>query len=224
MAAHPGPPPTRTCGITASGSSGTRIRPAPLSAEVLVRRPWESAFPASVPPTVPCPDIPFPPRGPCSGSPASLVHMRRYDSLPPVPLRFVSFAKTVPCRASRSLLPAGAHRGKARRVGHPVSLSGMLPRRWQGLPGSWVNPDGVHALLSDPGGPSVPGRYGAEGIAFRLLDDVGSSMRSFRGCITRPAPSLSTLRRLGYPNTTQDSLPAGGHPWPGRIEYLQGSP
>ncbi len=69
----------------------------------------------------------------------------------------------------------------------------------------------------------MPGPYGPEDIAFRCLYGVGSSMRSFRGWITRPAPSLSTLRRLGYPRPTQDSLPAGGHPWPGRIGYLLGS-
>jgi len=34
----------------------------------------------------------------------------------------------------------------------------------------------------------------------------------FRGSITQPAHSLSTLRNMGYPNATQDSLPAGGQP------------
>lgn len=34
----------------------------------------------------------------------------------------------------------------------------------------------------------------------------------FRGSITRPACSLSTLRSRGHPRTTQDSLPAGGSP------------
>jgi hypothetical protein len=33
---------------------------------------------------------------------------------------------------------------------------------------------------------------------------------TFRGSIPRPASSLSTLRSLGYPRSTQDSLPAGG--------------
>ena len=33
---------------------------------------------------------------------------------------------------------------------------------------------------------------------------------NFRGSLTRPAPSLSTLRRSGHPDTTQDSLPAAG--------------
>src|SRR5712691_667385 len=37
---------------------------------------------------------------------------------------------------------------------------------------------------------------------------------SFRGSITRPSRSLSTLRSAGRPAPTQDSLPAGGQPLP----------
>jgi hypothetical protein len=44
----------------------------------------------------------------------------------------------------------------------------------------------------------------------------------FRGSITQPAHSLSTLRSMGYPNATQDSLPAGGQPLPGGIYYPLG--
>lgn len=44
-------------------------------------------------------------------------------------------------------------------------------------------------LSSDLAKPSTPGR-------------------SFRGSITRPISSLSTLRSPGHPGTTQDSLPA----------------
>jgi len=38
--------------------------------------------------------------------------------------------------------------------------SGSPPRERQGLPGSWGTPC-AHALLSDPGGTSTPGQYGA---------------------------------------------------------------
>ncbi len=38
----------------------------------------------------------------------------------------------------------------------------------------------------------------------------------FRGSITRPIHSLSTLRRMGYPTATQDSLPDGWPTFPGR--------
>ena len=40
---------------------------------------------------------------------------------------------------------------------------------------------------------------------------------TFRGSITQPVRSLSTLRGSDYSDhTTQDSLPAGGQPWRGR--------
>jgi hypothetical protein len=44
----------------------------------------------------------------------------------------------------------------------------------------------------------------------------------FRGSITQPAHSLSTLHNMGYPNATQDSLPAGGQPLPSGIGYPPG--
>ncbi len=40
---------------------------------------------------------------------------------------------------------------------------------------------------------------------------------SFRGSITRPVRSLSTLRSRRRRRSTQDSLPAGGPPWPDGI-------
>jgi len=40
----------------------------------------------------------------------------------------------------------------------------------------------------------------------------------FRGSITWLLDSLSTLRNAGYPNTTQDSLPAAGQALPGEID------
>jgi hypothetical protein len=46
--------------------------------------------------------------------------------------------------------------------------------------------------------------------AFRYQYSVGSrDCQLFRGSITRPTHSLSTLRSPGYPGTTQDSFPAG---------------
>jgi len=58
----------------------------------------------------------------------------------------------------------------------------------------------------------------------RLNHDEGSRVQSvFRGSITRPWYSLSTLRSAGYPDTTQDSLPAAGLALPGGFGYPQGS-
>lgn len=56
-------------------------------------------------------------------------------------------------------------------------------------------------------GPSSPYRCGS----MRPSDSsevVGSTGSNYRGSITRPTGSLSTLRRPGHPGTTQDSLPA----------------
>jgi len=44
----------------------------------------------------------------------------------------------------------------------------------------------------------------------------------FRGSLTQPAHSLSTLRPAGYPNGTQDSLPAAQPAWPGGVGYPLG--
>ena len=44
----------------------------------------------------------------------------------------------------------------------------------------------------------------------------------FRGSITRPLTSLSTLRRMGRPTTTQDSLLAAGPALPGGIRTRKG--
>ena len=52
------------------------------------------------------------------------------------------------------------------------------------------------------------------------VHDEGSKAPSvlyFRGSITRPLTSLSTLRRMGRPTTTQDSLLAAGPALPGGI-------
>src|SRR5688572_22143572 len=46
------------------------------------------------------------------------------------------------------------------------------------------------------------------GAAFQSPKTVGPTRRYFRGSITRPACSLSTLHRVGRPGTAQDSLPA----------------
>jgi hypothetical protein len=63
---------------------------------------------------------------------------------------------------------------------------------------------------STPEGPLESGHHDSRDAAFRVLDRVGSLIRKFRGSIARPAHSLSTLRRMGHPIATQDSLPAAG--------------
>src|SRR5690606_363241 len=51
---------------------------------------------------------------------------------------------------------------------------------------------------------------GTSDAAFRSENDVGSTITSFRGSITRPTCSLCTLRSQARACTTQHSVPAGG--------------
>jgi len=74
-----------------------------------------------------------------------------------------------------------------------------------------------HAPLSDPGGTFQPGHLGFQVLPSGYKTTSASTLRSFRGSITRPACSLSTLRSLGRPSTTQDSVPAAGQLCRGRL-------
>jgi len=60
-------------------------------------------------------------------------------------------------------------------------------------------------------------------MAFQLVNVVGSHKNeNFRGSITRPVHSRSTLRRADHSTTTQDSLPAAGRALPGGVDYPLG--
>src|SRR4051794_39821483 len=60
-----------------------------------------------------------------------------------------------------------------------------------------------------PAGPQTPDRYGA--AAWPLVCEKQRLPRKvFRRSIAGLSDSLSTLRRAGYPASTQDSLPAVG--------------
>ena len=99
-------PPTDPC----MPNSGTRlfrprIRPWPcghgpvmLSAVVALRWNQGSVSPASFPPAVSWPGVPFPLRGPSGRLPRVTGNMRRSDSLPPLPPHFVAFVWRYPGR------------------------------------------------------------------------------------------------------------------------------
>jgi hypothetical protein len=104
----------------------------------------------------------------------------------------------------------------------PGSLVSRDPRRrllrwkWKGLPGSWRDP-WAYAVLGDPGRALAPGHCGARVLSPTDTTGTTSTNSAFRGSITRPRPSLSTLRSRPCGTPTQDSLPAGGQPLPGGI-------
>ena len=148
---------------------------------------------ASFPPAVSWPGASFPPRGPSGRFPRFHGTMRRSESpaTRPAALRCLRLAVS---RSHPRFAPVAAGcAGHGPGVGHPVPPAGILPRRWRGLPGSW----GTHVHV--PCSPTPAGsrrqaiaasRRGLPSLEQRRLPRV----QRFRGSITRPAHSLSTLR------------------------------
>ena len=124
----------------------------------------------------------------------------------PFPPRFVAFAwRYHPERLCSSLplgpTPAGglglsglaAPRQHFRTGGHRISQ----------VPGE---PYCAYALFSDPGRTTASGHTTSAAWPPFVATTRAPAMRHFRGSIAEPRHALSTLRRLGYPKTTQDSL------------------
>ena len=138
-------------------------------------------------------------------SPASSVPSRRSDFPPSIPPRSLSFAKRY-----HGLLLATRQRGVA--VGRP--LIGTARRCLDPLPSAHTRGDGgisqvprqplcEHALLSDPGGlhASGPLRCTRCCLPCWLTTSAPHSV-TFRGSITQPVRSLSTLRSSDYSDRT----------------------
>lgn len=144
----------------------------------------------------------FPPAVPCTGAALSSagsrgkvpLHRRSYRG---TPTPSSSSAPPFLDSGVRTYLSAGSH-GASQVPGDPLC---------------------VRALLSDPGGTSVPGRCAQSRYSTSMLPHTNGTAAApttiFRGSITRHIHSLSTLRSQGHPWTTQDSLPGGGQPSPG---------
>ena len=170
----------------------------------------------SCPPTAPSPGAPLP----SAGSLGSVPQPHRSYEGATTPCRpshrtsFPSLGGTVPRPSLRSRRwPSAAPAGQG--FGLPGPIPAAFGRRRQGLPGSWVIPNVRLPCSSTPERPDAPGQFSAQVLSTPVLTTLTLSMRSFRGSITRPSHSLSTLRRAGHPATAQDSLPAGGQPLPG---------
>jgi hypothetical protein len=94
---------------------------------------------------------------------------------------------------------------------------GFLPRRRQDLPSSWeISIVRLHVFLPTPAGLLTPDQYG---VAAWPLDPEVQRLPQlvFRRLIARLSDSLSTLRRVRYLTTTQDSLPVAGQALPGGL-------
>ena len=95
-------------------------------------------------------------------------------------------------------------------VGNPVSPTGMLPRKQQDLPSSWGTPIvRLHMFLPTPAGLLAPDHYGVA-VWPLVCEQQRLPRKVFRRSIAWLSDWLSTLRRAGHPNATQDSLPAVG--------------
>lgn len=63
----------------------------------------------------------------------------------------------------------------------------------------------------------MPGLYSTEDVAFRSTHDVGSPLQSLEADDHGLHTRCLRFEAAGYPDATQDSLPVGGQPLPGRI-------
>src|SRR3990172_2462232 len=181
--------------------------------------------PACFPPTVSGLDARFPPQGPLGWSvPASSVLSGA--TTPHRPSRRTSFPSlggTIHARTVRSPRWSVPHRGAggfcSPRRYPPGDLISDGNDRASHVPGE---PAVSMPCSSTPAGSSAPGLSGA--TTRPPLEPRRRLPRSqFRGSITRPGHSLSTLRRMDRSTTTQDSLPATGQVLPDGIGYPLGS-
>ena len=149
-----------------------------------------------------------------ASSPASTVLSKRYDFLPPIPPRFVAFAwrylgftryvrsSTDECAAKAwSWSPGISGRDFSEETTGPPKFLGNLNCPFAHVP-IRRRQDCLHQTVHSA-------------AAWPLVEQKQRLPRKvFRSSIAWLSDSLSTLRRTGYPATTQDSLPAAGQALP----------
>ena len=151
-----------------------------------------------------------------SSSPASPVLSKRYDFVPPIPPHFVAFAWRY--LSVHSLFRSSADEcaaeawswspGLSRRYCTEETTRSLKFLRNLNCPFAHVQ--------STPAGSMTPDHYGV--ATWRLvIERQGLPHWGFRSSIAWLSDSLPTLRRPGYPDTTQDSLPAAGQALPGGL-------
>lgn len=164
------------------------------------------------------PELPSLHRVPRVGSPVSAVLRSSLTSRHPSGRARLPSPGRTACAPARFALAACGRPLAARLVfGQPEPHRRSLRRKWRDLPGSWGNPRGRMPRSLTPVGLLTPGHCGAEVLSPLDITGTTPTTRSFRGSIARPSASLSTLRRRPRGSSTQDSLPAGGQPLPGRV-------
>src|SRR5208282_6238897 len=143
--------------------------------------------------------------------------MGRSDSPPSVSTRSILHEPIPSCR------PWFAPLGRGRPTGGQGVVDSGLPS------GLTMETSGSLRFLGNPGGhcpcsstPAGSGRLSGPRVSCLTRPPPVSTTKApsvlyFRGSITRPLTSLSTLRRMGRPTTTQDLLLAAGPALPGGI-------
>jgi len=181
-------------------------------------------LPSSFPPAVPCSGAPFPPRGPSGWFPRFRGTMRRSDSLPPLPPRFVSFARRYPSHVL-VFAPLGCRTSPPRGQGlcypgRPLRLLVTGGGRASQVPGE---PRCAHAPLLDPGGivvqdPLKHARYGLPRRQRRRLPHYVFSRLDHAACALPVYAS-----QPGSPRDHATLSSGCGSALPGGIGYPLGS-
>jgi hypothetical protein len=125
-------------------------------------------------------------------------------------------ASTVLWRCATSCAPL-ARLGCLRRA-IPCIAAGRQP----GPPKFLGNPDCFYARFFDSGRTACPHCHDGAAAWPPLRVRRGLPHWDFRSSIARPQSWLSTLRRVGHPTATQDSLPGAGQALLGGLGYPQG--
>ncbi len=169
------------------------------------------------------PALSFPRPGPSGWFPGVVGRMVRSDSLPHVTPRLVPRSALPPSRPLFALPPSDRVRREPGfwSTGSQTGNLGGNDRASQ-VPG---RPLCVHAVALRPRWDLGAWPVQHSGVAFRCFDDVGSHYATyFRGSITQPTLSLSTLRSHGYPLMYSHARLASER-WPaysGGLGYPQG--
>jgi len=159
------------------------------------------------------PTLRFPPQGP----PGRVPLLQRYQSattsrrssrrasLPSLGGTSVALVRFAPWRTSAPPRPG---------VGNPVSPTGNIAEETTGSPKFLGNPDCPFAhVQSTPVGLLTPDHCGAATWPL-VCERQRLTRKVFRRSIAWLSDWLSTLRGVGHPNPTQDSLPAAGQALP----------
>ena len=137
--------------------------------------------PASFPPAVSWPGAPFPRRGPSGRFPRVAGSTRRSDSPPPVPPRFVAFARPV-SRSHPRFVPTAAGCGASAGLELVTRyLRPGLPEKAAGPPRFLGDPCVSAPCSPTPAGPPAPGRCGAAARPSVTLKTSAPASRKLSG-------------------------------------------